>query len=188
VTSLPFRPAHRYSVAEFAALPEDTSATYELQEGLLVVSPRPAPAHMLAIGELYAQLRGQLPAGLLAIPEIDVQLEGVPTTVRVPDLVIVDMDAYDHTALARSSQVVVAVEVLSPGSVRTDTVVKLMEYADAGIPHFWLIDPEPPVTATVYRLVDGEYQESQRAENVLEVDQPCRLRIDLDALLPAKVR
>jgi hypothetical protein len=50
-----------------------------------------------------------------------------------------------------------------------------------------LIDPKPPVTATVYRLVGGEYHESQRAEHVLEVDQPCSLRIDLDALLPAKL-
>jgi hypothetical protein len=43
------------------------------------------------------------------------------------------------------------------------------------------------VTATVYRLVGGEYQESQRAEHVLEVDQPCPLRVDLDALVPARL-
>lgn len=79
-------------------------------------------------------------------------------------------------------------EILSPGSVRTDTLVKPMEYADAGIPHLWLIDLEPPVTATVYRLVDGEYRESLRAEKVLEVADPCPLRIDLDELLPAGLR
>jgi Uma2 family endonuclease len=84
--------------------------------------------------------------------------------------------------------VVVAVEILSPGSVRTDTVVEPMEYADAGIPHFWLIDPAPPVTATVYRLIEGEYEESLRAEKVLQVEEPCPLRIELDELLPASLR
>jgi hypothetical protein len=57
--------------------------------------------------------------------------------------VIIRTDAYDRKGLTRSSDVVVAVEVLPAGSIRTDSVIKPMEYADAGIPHFWLIDPEP---------------------------------------------
>jgi hypothetical protein len=83
--------------------------------------------------------------------------------------------------LTPSSDVVLAVEVLSSSSVRTDTVIKPLEYADAGIPHLWLIDPQPPVTATVYRLVDGQYEESQRREDagggptVPAADRPGRL-------------
>jgi Uma2 family endonuclease len=143
---------------------------------------------MKVLLRLGAQLDPQLPHDLDVLPEVDVELESLPSTVRVPDLIIARTAVYDRENLTRSSDVVVAVEIVPPGSVRTDSVVKPMEYADAGIPHFWLIDREPPVTATIYRLVDGEYQESQRAEHILEVDQPCPLRVDLDALLPAKLR
>lgn len=190
MTALPYDFKRRYTVEEFAELPMDRSARYELQEGTLILSPRPSRPHVIVIGELYAQLRQQLSAtDLVAIPDVDVHLEPLPATVRVPDLVIVRAEVLEQDEhLTPSSGTVVAVEVLSPGSVRTDTVIKPMEYADAGIPYFWLIDPQPPVTATVYRLVDGEYEESQRAEKVLEVDEPCPLRIELDELLPAKLR
>lgn len=179
----------RYTVEQFAELPIDRSARFELVEGLLVVSPKPARLHMIVIAELYVQLRRQLPASLVAILEIDVHLEPLPDVVRCPDLVIAARDILglpEH--LTPSSEVRVAVEVLSPGSARTDTVVKLGEYADAGIEHYWLIDPRPPVTATIYRLVDGHYQESQRAQGVFEVSEPCSLRVDLDALLPRRLR
>jgi hypothetical protein len=84
VTSLPFRPGHRYTVAEFAALPEDTSAIYELQEGLLVMSPRPLRGHMKAVLQLGAQIDPQLPPELDVLPEVDVEPESLPATVRVP--------------------------------------------------------------------------------------------------------
>jgi len=138
---------------------------------------------------LGIQIAPQLPAAFDVVSEIDVHLEPLPATVRVPDFLTVKAELFTRRQhLTPSSDVLLAVEVLSPGSVRTDTVIKPLEYADAGIPHLWLIDPEPPVTATVYRLVDGEYQESQRAEKVLEVREPCPLRVDLDALLPAGLR
>ncbi|MGH3611494.1 MAG: Uma2 family endonuclease [Pseudonocardia sp.] len=34
-------------------------------------------------------------------------------------------------------------EVLSPGSHRTDHVAKRADYADAGIPHYWIVDLDP---------------------------------------------
>ena len=35
---------------------------------------------------------------------------------------------------------------MSPGSHRTDHVIKRGEYADAGIPHYWIVDLDNPVT------------------------------------------
>jgi Uma2 family endonuclease len=35
---------------------------------------------------------------------------------------------------------VLAVEIHSPGSYRTDQAIKHSEYADAGIGHYWMID------------------------------------------------
>lgn len=177
-----------YTVEEFAALPEDNSMRYELLEGRIVASPRPALAHMAVIHELYVQLRPQLPKGLLAFSEIDVDLQLDPPVVRIPDLVVLDARVVDRPGLVKASDVVLAVEVVSPNSIRTDTKIKPMEYADAGIPHLWLIDPARPVTVMSYQLVDGNYEESQRAVHTLWVTEPCALRIDLDSLLPDEFR
>jgi Uma2 family endonuclease len=78
---------------------------------------------------------------------------------------------------------VLAVEIIFPGSIRTDTKFKPMEYADAGIQHLWLVDPRPPVTVIVHRLIGQHYEESQYAEHTLVTGEPCPLHIDLDALV-----
>lgn len=45
----------------WTALPEDNTYRYELQEGVLLVSPRAARRHQLAAQRLSRQLDGQLP-------------------------------------------------------------------------------------------------------------------------------
>lgn len=184
MTALPYDPHHYYTVDEFAALPEDTSAHYELQDGVVIVSPKPAKEHMFVSFELHHQIRSQLPRGLCALGEIDVDLQLATPVVRAPDLLIAKSSVFGQRGLAKASDLLLAVEVISPSSVRTDTVTKPVDYADAGIPNYWIIDPTPPVTATVYRLVDGAYEEFQRPAGPFTVTEPCALTVDLDALLP----
>jgi Uma2 family endonuclease len=186
--TVPYDPARLYSVEEFGRLPEDNSRLYELGEGRIVVSRRAGRGHANAIKRLLVQIDPQLPAHLDVLSEIDVDLQLSTPVVRIPDVVITSTDVFGKRGITRASVVQVAVEIISPGSVRTDTIVKPLEYADAGIPHLWLIDPHPPVTATVYRLVDGEYQESLRAEHSFQVDEPCPLLVDLDSLSPPQSR
>lgn len=82
----------------------------------------------------------------------------------------------------RAEGVLVAVEVISPGSSRTDRVVKFAEYAEAGIPSYWLVDVEPPVSLSTYRLVEGEYElDAEGAEKVV-LAAPAPLTIDVRAL------
>ena len=50
------------------------------------------------------------------------------------------------------------VEVLSPSSRRYDRLLKFGRYAEAGIPQYWIIDPERP-SVEVYDLDEqGEYR------------------------------
>ena len=186
MTAHPYEAQCFYTVDEFAALPEDNSMRYELVEGRIVASPRPALPHMIVLDELWGQLRPQLPDDLTAVTEIDLDLQLAQPVVRIPDLVIIHDRAIGKRGIVKASDVVLAVEVISPSSIRTDTKVKPMEYADAGVPHLWVVDPQLPVTATAYRLVGGQYEESQRAEHVLAADEPCPLRVDLSGLFPAK--
>lgn len=180
-------PDHLLSLDEWDAMPEDNSRRYELAEGVLQVSPRPAPRHQLAIMRLCAQLADQLPPGLVPVPEVEVCLfRGYPATVRVPDIVVVPASATE-TDRARfdAEDVVLAVEVISPGSARIDRVVKSAEYADAGIKNYWIVDLAEPTTMTAYLLVDSEYEEMGDAADELVLDEPAPVTIDVRKIRPS---
>lgn len=85
--------------------------------------------------------------------------------------------------LIRADEVLVAVEIVSPGSRRTDYVVKRGEYADAGIPHYWIIDPQQPVSLLSCHLA-GElgYRETTETGGSYVAAEPFDLRLQLDAL------
>ena len=200
MTALPLQPQPQrrplLTVPEYAALPEDgDGVTHELVEGNLVMSPRPIGVHQLCIQELLYQLRGHVPALLLAVNEVDVDLGLVPPTqpgfVRVPDVVVVPKEALHRQrregGLFHASEVTLAVEVISPGSRRLDTVVKRDEYADAGIPHYWIVDlgePGDRPQLTAHHLA-GEfgYADPGAVTGTFTATEPFPVRIDLDALV-----
>lgn len=74
-------------------------------------------------------------------------------------------------------------EIVSIGSRRTDHVIKRGEYAEAGIPHYWSIDLDRPVTLLACHLA-GEfgYQDPGTATGVVTTNAPCALTIALDQL------
>ena len=81
------------------------------------------------------------------------------------------------------SRVLAAIEVVSPGSKRTDTVTKRSEYAEAGIDHYWIVELGPPVTLTaLHRAGEFGYQESPAVSGTFTTGAPVPLRIELDAL------
>ncbi|GAA1001921.1 hypothetical protein GCM10009555_107330 [Acrocarpospora macrocephala] len=70
--------------------------------------------------------------------EVDVLLWDVPPTARKPDAVLHRcLPEFEQLAAAH---VVIVVEVLSTWSARRDRVHKMGDYADAGIPHYWIVD------------------------------------------------
>jgi hypothetical protein len=62
-------------------------------------------------------------------------------------------------------------EVLSPGTARTDRVVKMPIYAAQGVTWLWLIDPDQQ-TLEVYRLLEGHWLLEQTAQQEDEVTAP----------------
>ncbi|MCM6777392.1 Uma2 family endonuclease [Nocardia sp. CDC159] len=72
-------PAQRLlTIADFAALEEDERGRWELVEGNLMVAPSPTPQHSNAAGELYMQLRPQLPQGVKLLLDVDLDLQLAP--------------------------------------------------------------------------------------------------------------
>ncbi|WP_406267595.1 Uma2 family endonuclease [Nocardia sp. NBC_00881] len=166
-------PDHLLTLEDWVALPEDSSRSYELVEGILVVSPRPVSQHQRAIWRLAAQLEPQLPRTHGVLTESEMVIEPGPyPTIRVPDVLVVPAAGIDAN-LSRwdAADVLLAVEILSVGSKRTDRVTKFFEYAEAGIEHYWLIDLDEPASLTAHRLIEGDYE--------LVAEQSGRATLDL---------
>jgi Uma2 family endonuclease len=197
VTALSQPPGRLLSISDYAALSEDDRNRWELQEGNLVLSPSPTPRHMVIAAELYVQLRGQLPGHLRAVPDVDLDVQLAPAdqpgTARRPDLVVVQQAEFDRVAetggLLRAASTVLVVEIVSPGSRRTDNLVKRGEYADAGIPFYWLVwlsgDHVLSIDVHVldhtlgyYRL----YRTLSPEQETSTIDVPIRIQIDWNRL------
>ncbi|GAA1341548.1 Uma2 family endonuclease [Saccharothrix algeriensis] len=178
-------PDHLLTLDEWDALPDDESHHVELVEGVLLVAPRPASKHQMAIKRLGTWFDDQLPESVVAAPEVDVLINPVhPVTVRAPDVVVVPTErAMEFPTRYDADDVLLAVEIVSPGTGRTDRVTKLFEYADAGIPHYWLLDLDDPISLTAFTLVDGDYEHVAGGTGKVELPSPFPVAFDLQALL-----
>jgi Uma2 family endonuclease len=178
-------PDHLLTLEEWDALPEDESHHLELVEGVLLVAPKPAPRHQVAMKRLGAWLDEQLPPEAMAVPDVDVLINPVPPiTVRAPDMVVVPTERFSEFPKRFDAEdVLLAVEIVSPGTGRTDRVVKLIEYAEAGIPHYWIVELDDPVTLTAFSLVAGKYKQVAGGTGRVGVPSPHPVTLDLGALL-----
>ena len=193
MSTQPVAPQHRLlTVAEYLEIGEVEPGYTELAEGRLLLSPSGVWRHGRAAARLWQVFEARLPSHLATTIDIDVNLQLAPAeapgTVRRPDVVVVRREAVDRIdregGILRASDVVLAVEVLSPGSRRLDLVLKRAEYADAGIPHYWIIDLDEQVSLVACHLA-GEfgYVDGGAATGVFRTTEPFPVEIDLDALL-----
>ncbi len=128
--------------ADWLRLPDD-GRLYEIIDGELLVSPPPSIRHQRISRRLVLQL-GQLlgesgPAEVFDAP-VGVRLGD---DVLEPDLVIVLREHADRIG----EQVIegapdIVIEILSPGSAKRDLGAKRAVYQSAGIPEYWIVDPE----------------------------------------------
>lgn len=117
---------------------------YELVRGELVVTPAPGAIHQIAVLEIAAMLREHIerdPIGVVMVSPADLELE--PGSVTQPDVFVVPFAteiAGQRLEWSDEKSLLLAVEVLSPSSVRTDRVEKRDFYCDVGVPEYWIAD------------------------------------------------
>lgn len=105
---------------------------------------------------------------------------------RIPDLMLIRSDAPERHWFA-PAEVVVAIEIESPGNHIEDRTTKPAIYARFGIPHYWRIEPHP-LTVTTYRLGEGDtYHETGRGDRI-RLNEPVELDVPLVDLLPRWAR
>jgi Uma2 family endonuclease len=128
-------------------LPEEFCRQVELVNGQAVRCEKPSRAHQAAAARVAAMLDAAAEAHMERNPgtcldtssDFDVLLWEVPAaTIHSPDAALFDYAPNDARPLP-AHLVKVIVEVVSPGSRKADQLDKMAEYADAGIPFYWLV-------------------------------------------------
>ena len=132
------------SMAEYLDLPADV-VCYEIQDGLLTLTPSPTGPHQKVVMALALALYSVRPKGYVVLPgPLDWVVSADPLTVRQPDLVVLRDDLADLPRIPASEVPLLAVEVISPGSLTTDLVYKVREYGAAGLQHYLVVGPGLP--------------------------------------------
>jgi Uma2 family endonuclease len=118
-----------------------------------------------------------------------------PAGIRKPDVFVLPEGTARNvlsrrTRAYRASDRLLVAEVVMPrsGSERADRVDKVSEYAEAGIPDYWIIDLVPDPKVTVFTLGDeGGYtlRAETMAGHVLSVVEPFLIAFDPRTLTEA---
>ena len=161
----------RFTFADLERVPDD-GLRYEVLNGSLTVTPPASYAHNRRAQRVGLALLAAAPPG------VEVLLTGTQS-VRLdddalcPDVVV--FAAGEYGLHLPADAVLLVVEVTSPSNRSTDTVTKLERYARAGIPHYWIVDPEQ---ITVHRLdaERGAYDVVVRGP-VVQVGEPFPVEV-----------
>jgi Uma2 family endonuclease len=168
--------------ADYADLPSD-GHRYEILDGDLTMTPAPSPRHQRVSRRLQRALEDHFQArdlGEVFNAPIDVIL--TDRDVVQPDLVVVAEPA-QVSARGIEGPPLLVVEVLSPATRTRDRTVKARRYAELGVPHYWLVDPEGR-RVECYRLEAGAYALACEAADDATLAHPAwpDLAIPLGAL------
>lgn len=149
-------PRGQWTEADYFALPP-TNRLIELSEGELIMPPHPTRSHQKAVEELFVRLRTFVQAnelGEVHVAPLPVRLW--PGKIREPDVLFVARKHSDRIGEQFFGVPDLVMEVTSSGTQRTDRVEKLVEYSQAGVAEYWIVDPEAQ-TIEVLTLREGAY-------------------------------
>ncbi len=171
-----------WTEADYLELP-DLPGRVELVDGSLLVNPPPAYPHQRLVLAIANLLNGTCPdQAWEALPGPGVRLWR--DHIRIPDVVVVRSGLQGR--LADVADVLVLVEITSPGNFRQDMIVKHGDYAEAGVPYYLRVDQHrgpDAVSASAFELAGGTYREYATApDGVLTLDRPWSLQADLRQL------
>ena len=117
---------------------------YELIDGELLVTPAPKYPHQFGVLELAVLLHGYLarePIGVVLVSPSDLELRS--GTITQPDVFVIPTEtgtSGDTLSWTDVKSLLLAIEVISPSSLRTDRVTKRDFYLANGVEEYWIVD------------------------------------------------
>ncbi|MGH3694300.1 MAG: Uma2 family endonuclease [Pseudonocardiaceae bacterium] len=169
-----------WTEAEFLALPVDRR--FELLDGALLVSPSARVRHQRLSFRLAVALDAAIPFGLEVLEAINIRVG--PGKILIPDLAVVTVPGLDLT-VCEAADVILVVEITSPGNAAVDRAVKPQLYAQAGVPNYLRIElDEAGPRALVHRLERDHYTQVTKVDpgQPLVMTEPIAVTLDLAAL------
>jgi Uma2 family endonuclease len=147
-----------WTYEDYLNLPDD-GRRYEIIEGVLYVTNAPNSDHQFTVTETAGELRNFVKPrklGQVLVAPFEVHLAARTRPVQ-PDILFIRAERWPRGRVPYFSGAPdLIVEVISPGSVRTDRVIKFTAYEMAGVPEYWIANPHTR-TVEVYTLANGEY-------------------------------
>lgn len=135
--------ARKLTYDDYVKLPEDLRR-HEIIDGKHVVNPAPGTYHQTVSRRIQFQLYTQIElreAGSVYNSPTDLQLS--ETDIVQPDLIIIlkhNQTIITPAKIEGTPDLVV--EILSSSSMANDRVLKQELYRRAGIPEYWIVDPD----------------------------------------------
>jgi Uma2 family endonuclease len=171
------------TVEDLDLLPDDGNR-YELDDGVLVVSPAPAVKHQLVLHRISVLLEQARPAGFLVLPGPGVEM--TKYQYRIPDLVVVRAGSVGFDDVSVTKPPILAIEIASPSTAMYDRNRKKDVYAGFGIASYWIVTPsldKPAVTA--FELRRGRYREVAHVtgDEIFAATRPFRIDVVPAALV-----
>ncbi|GAB7180500.1 Uma2 family endonuclease [Kitasatospora sp. Ki12] len=162
----------------------------ELIDGALVFMMSPQRWwHGDVVTDLVYALRRQLPPGYRVGREMTIKLD--KRNRPEPDVLVVKAEFDPDRTQFAPDEVALVVEVVSPESAHRDRTVKVRKYAEAGIPHYWIVEEEdglPVVHTFELETVTSSYVSAGIFRGRLERPVPFPIAIDLDGLVPRSAK
>jgi Uma2 family endonuclease len=144
------------TVEDMENMPDD-EFRYELDDGVLIVSPAPSRLHQLAVTRLTVLLSAVCPAELVVLAGVGVNISRVQH--RVPDVAVVHTGSFE--TFFEEAPPALVVEVASPRTRLYDRNRKKDIYEGFGIPAYWIVEPgldRPELI--VFELRSGAYEQT----------------------------
>lgn len=170
------------SAEQYDSWSEEQRAGIEIVDGMVVVSPNTSKRHNRLARILANALDAAVGTDWNAYTDFDVRLQDVPLTNRRPDVIVYRAETID-LAPTRPEHVLLVVEVVSPGSETTDRIVKVDQYAKAGIPFYWRVEQAATGVPIVYTYVldpaTKDYRDGGMFTGVIKAAAPSSVTADL---------
>jgi Uma2 family endonuclease len=155
---VPGPPQGEWTYEDYLVLPDD-GKRYEVVQGVLYMPPSPNVWHQRAAGAIFYHLYKNIHlAGLGEVFSAPFDVILGPKDKPQPDVLVVLNEHLDRiTKAGVMGAPDLVVEIVSPASFGLDRGGKLVAYANAGVPEYWIVTPDK-CTVELLILQNGEYQ------------------------------
>ena len=164
---------------DYILLPDD-GKIHEIIDGEHYMTPAPGTYHQTISRRIQFQLYEQIEKndlGLVFNAPTDNQLSQID--IVQPDILIIHKA---RKSIVSPTKVIgppdLVVEIISESTIKKDRELKLDLYQKAGVPEYWLVDPERQ-TVRKYLLKENQYRDAGEFHEELNFEGLAGVKVDL---------